>query len=85
MPISAEALADQIAQHMRRHNRDVVTLRWSDFYVLCERERLKSGFYTALAKGLAKSSVLFLQGTSTVVFVKDFDFAPYGDRHFSGK
>lgn len=81
MPISAENLSDEIVQRMRRYNRDVLTVRWSDFYKLCERDRLKKGFIDALVGHLAEASVLFVQGSSAVAFVKDYDFAPYYDVH----
>lgn len=79
MTITVHRLADDIVQHMRRHNRNVLTLRWPDFYKLCERDRLRKGFTDALAAQLAESSIVMSQGVAIVAFVNDYDFAPYRD------
>jgi len=81
MPVSTEKIADEIVQHMRRSNCNVLTLRWSDFYLLCDRDRLRKGFMDALSQSLEQSSILLTQGTSIVAFVKDYDFAPYHRVH----
>jgi hypothetical protein len=78
MPITINSLADSLVQRMRRHSHNVITLRWSDFYVLCERDRLRQSFLDGLSARLAESSVVMACGRATVVFVNDFDFAPYG-------
>ncbi len=74
--MTASGVADEIAQHMRRNGMDVLTMRWPEFYSLCERHRMKGGFLEALRTQLAQSSILFVQGIAVVAFVKDFDFAP---------
>jgi len=85
MPISINTLADSIVQHMRLNNQNVLTLRWSDFYQLCERDRLRQGFLEGLAESLADSSVVLARGKATVAFVNDFDFAPYRSANISGR
>lgn len=85
MPISINTLADAIVQHLRLNNQNVLTLRWSDFYRLCERDRLRQGFLDGLAGRLADSSVVLACGKATVAFVNDFDFAPYHSASISGR
>jgi len=77
MPIAINSLADQIVQYMRLNNQNVLTVRWSDFYKLCARDRLRQGFLDGLAERLSESSVVMAQGKATVAFVNDFDFAPF--------
>lgn len=85
MPIAINTLADNIVQHMRLHNQNVLTLRWSDFYRLCERDRLRQSFLDGLSSRLAESSIVMACGKATVAFVNDFDFAPYRSANSSGR
>lgn len=77
MPKSVESVADEIVQTMRRSNYNVLTVRWPEFYELCDRDRLRKGFLESLSARLAESSILLAHGNSTVVLVRDYDFSPY--------
>ncbi len=76
MAKNAKQIAQEVANNMKSSGLDAVTLRWPAFYTLVERERIKPEFMAALRVALKAESILIAEGSSVVVFSKDFDFAP---------
>jgi hypothetical protein len=76
MPKSPTAIADEIAETMRKEGMDFATLKWPDFYSFTERERIKGGFMDDLRAALQRESIIMIEGVAIVAFVKDFDAAP---------
>lgn len=76
MPRTPVAIADEIAETMRKEGMDFATMKWKDFYKFAERARIKGAFMEDLGVALQKESIVMVEGVAVVAFVKDFDAAP---------
>lgn len=76
MPRSAVEIADEIQECMKRKGVEVLTVKWSVFYTLVDRKRIKDEFQDALSEECRKRSILVAYGQAVVAFVKDYDFSP---------
>jgi hypothetical protein len=68
--------ADTILESMRKHGKDVITVKWADMYKLLNKERIKDAYLEKLRDNLKAQSILMTWGNSVFVFAKDFNFAP---------
>ena len=75
MSKSAQLVAEEIQDILRRNAKDVVTFSWPDFYKVAERARLKDAFTTELTKKLRELGFLVSYGQAVVLVGKDFKFA----------
>jgi uncharacterized FlgJ-related protein len=76
MAKSAQSVAEDIQELLRKNAIDVVTIPWPDFYKLAERERIKDAFMEELRSKLREHALLISYGQAVVLIGKDFKFSP---------
>lgn len=75
MARSAQAVAEDIQELLRKNTIDVVTIPWPDFYKLAGRERIKDAFMAELSNKLREFALLISYGQAVVLIGKDFKFS----------
>lgn len=75
MAKSAQSIAEEIQELLRKNTKDVITIPWSDFYKLSGRERIKNAFMEELSKKLREFALLISYGQAVVLIGKDFKFS----------
>jgi len=72
---SAQAVAKDINELMRLNKNECITLKWPQFYELCERERIADVVMDSIAKQLKKNDLHIIYGNN-VIIVRDFCWNP---------
>lgn len=75
MAKSAQSVAEDIQELLRKNAIDVVTIPWPDFYKLAGRERIKDAFMAELSNKLREFALLISYGQAVVLIGKDFKFS----------
>lgn len=75
MAKSAQSVAEDIQELLRKNALDVVTIPWPDFYKISGRERIKDAFMAELTQKLREFGLLINFGQVVVLIGKDFKFA----------
>jgi len=75
MAKSAQAVAKDINELMRLNKNECITLKWPQFYELCERERIADVVMDNIAKQLKKNDLHIIYGNN-VIIVRDFCWNP---------
>ncbi len=76
MATSSKKAADLLRELLNKSSRDVVTLKWDEFYEAIERERLSEGFMNDLVQKGKEASLHISFGNATVLVAKDYNFNP---------
>ena len=74
MAKSAQSVAEDIQELLRKNALDVVTIPWPDFYKISGRERIKDAFMMELSNKLREFALLISYGQAVVLIGKDFKF-----------
>lgn len=75
MAKSAQAIAKEINELMRKNGNECITLKWGQFYEICERERLADVVMGKVAESLKKNDLHIIYGNN-VIIVRDFCWNP---------
>jgi hypothetical protein len=76
MPKSIKEIVSHIADIMRKNGNEAITLKWDQFYKICDRERIESVILERVEKELKKSDMHVVYANSTVIVVRDFYWKP---------
>lgn len=75
MAKSAQVIAEELQELLRKNALDVVTIPWPDFYKVSARQRIKVEFQNDLAAALKELGLLIVYGSSVVLIGKDYNFS----------
>jgi len=76
MATSSKKAAELLREMLNKGARDIVTLKWDEFYSAIERERMSEGFMNDLVQKGKEASLHISFGNATVLVAKDYDFNP---------
>ena len=60
---------------MRKNGNECITLKWEQFYEICERERLAEVVMERVSESLKKNDLHIIYGNN-VIIVRDFCWKP---------
>ena len=75
MAKSAQAISKEINELMRKNGNEWITLKWEQFYEICERERLAEVVMERVSESLKKNDLHIIYGNN-VIIVRDFCWKP---------
>ena len=76
MATSSKMAAELLREMLNKVSRDIVTLKWGEFYDAIERERLSEDFMNDLIQKCKEASLHISFGNATVLVAKDYIFSP---------
>ena len=75
MAKGAQAISKQINELMRKNGNECITLKWDQFYEICERERLVEVVMERVSESLKQNDLHIIYGNN-VIIVRDFCWKP---------
>ena len=75
MAKTAQNIAAELNEIMRKNGNECMTLKWAQFYKVCERERLADVVMGNIAKHMKKNDLHIIYGNNVIV-VRDFCWNP---------
>jgi len=75
MAKSASNIASEINELMRTNGNECITLKWEQFYKVCDRERIAEVVLNNVEKELKKNDLHIIYGNNVIV-VRDFCWSP---------
>ncbi|MBO0369246.1 hypothetical protein GIB23_19380 [Pseudomonas putida] len=75
MAKSAQSIATDLNEIMRKNGNECVTLKWVQFYEVCERDRLADVVMENISKQVKKFDLHVIYGNNVIV-VRDFCWRP---------
>ena len=75
MAKGAQAISKEINELMRKNGTECITLKWEQFYEICERERLAEVVMERVSESLKKNDLHIIYGNN-VIIVRDFCWKP---------
>lgn len=77
MSKSSGVVVRELADLMRRSDTKVITMRWPEFYVFCERERMTEKFLNAIYEQAKLNENLIVSwGQNVFLVAYDMNFSP---------
>ena len=76
MATSAKQAAEMLRVMINTQGKDVVTLKWQEFYDVIDRERMSIEYMADVTKKAKEASLHVSFGNATVLVAKDYDFQP---------
>lgn len=68
-------IASEINDIMRKNGNECITLKWAQFYEICDRERMAEVIMENISKQLKKNDLHIIYGNNVIV-VRDFCWNP---------
>lgn len=75
MAKTAQSIAAELNEIMRGNGNEYITLKWAQFYKVCERARLADVVMENIEKQLKKHDLRIIYGNNVIV-VRDFCWSP---------
>ena len=75
MAKGAQAISKEINELKRKNGNECITLKWEQFYEICERERLAEVVMERVSESLKKNDLHIIYGNN-VIIVRDFCWKP---------
>lgn len=75
MAKSASVIAKEINELMRTNGNECITLKWPQFYKICERDRLADVVMEKVKTSLKQNDLHIVYGNN-VIIVRDFCWRP---------
>ncbi|MGU5660266.1 hypothetical protein, partial [Aeromonas veronii] len=69
MPSSPQHIASEIDEIMRRNGNEAITLKWEQFYTICDREKLAEVILEKVSMQLKKRDIHIVYAGSNVIVV----------------
>ena len=69
------SIASEVNELLRKNGNEFMTLKWAQFYKICDRERLADVVMENIAKQLKKNDLHIIYGNNVIV-VRDFCWSP---------
>lgn len=76
MPRSASSISSNINDLMRMNGNEGITLKWEQFYELCDRSRIAPVVMENIATQLKKNDLHIVYANNNVIIVRDFCWNP---------
>lgn len=76
MATTAKQAVALLREMLNKAGSEVVTLKWSQFYEVIERERLSEDYIADVVKKAKEVSLLVCYGHAVVLVAKDYPFSP---------
>lgn len=73
---SAREVVEELDDRLRKTDQPYLTLPWTEFYTLCERERIKQPFQAGIQQEASGRSLTVAYGQNVVVVCPDRNIAP---------
>ena len=75
MAKGAQAISKEINELMRKNGNECITLKWEQFYEICERGGLAEVVMERVSESLKKNDLHIIYGNN-VIIVRDFCWKP---------
>ena len=75
MAKGSQAISKEINDLMRKNGNECITLKWPQFYEICDRERLADVVMVKISESLKKNDLHIIYGNN-VIIVRDFCWKP---------
>ncbi|MBJ2260088.1 hypothetical protein GHO25_25520 [Pseudomonas sp. FSL R10-1350] len=75
MSKAVSSIASEVNELLRKNGNEFMTLKWAQFYKICDRERLADVVMENIAKQLKKNDLHIIYGNNVIV-VRDFCWSP---------
>ncbi|MFQ2110587.1 hypothetical protein D3C87_1138740 [compost metagenome] len=76
MPNTPLTIASEIDEIMRKNGNEGITLKWEQFYKICDREKLAEVILEKIRAQLKKRDIHIVYAGSNVIVVRDFCWKP---------
>jgi predicted AlkP superfamily pyrophosphatase or phosphodiesterase len=76
MAKSAKTISNDINELMRKNGNESITIKWSQFYEICDRDRLADVIIEKISEELKKNDLHIIYGNNNVIVVRDFCWKP---------
>lgn len=76
MAKSAKSVSLDINELMRKNGNEAITLKWDQFYQICERDRMAGVVMEKISDELKKNDLYVIYGNNNVIVVRDFCWKP---------
>lgn len=76
MPNTPLTIASEIDEIMRKNGNEGITLKWEQFYRICDREKLAEVILEKIRAQLKKRDIHIVYAGSNVIVVRDFCWKP---------
>jgi hypothetical protein len=76
MAKSAKTISIDINELMRKNGNEAITIKWSQFYEICDRDRLADVIMDKISEELKKNDLHIIYGNNNVIVVRDFCWKP---------
>ncbi|WP_218581168.1 hypothetical protein, partial [Pseudomonas sp. FSL R10-2189] len=75
MSKAVSSIASEVNELLRKNGNEFMTLKWAQFYKICDRERLADVVMENIAKQLKKNDLHSSDGNNVIV-VRDLCWSP---------
>lgn len=76
MSKSARAISLDLNDLMRKNGNEGITIKWNQFYEICDRDRIADVVMTKIAEELKKNDLHIIYGNNNVIVIRDFCWNP---------
>ena len=76
MSKSAKLISSDLNDLMRKNGNEGITLKWDQFYEICERERMAVVVQERIAEKHKKNDLYIIYGNNNVIIIRDFCWKP---------
>lgn len=76
MAKSIQSISSDINDLIRKNGNEGITLKWNQFYDICDRDRIADSIMEKIAANLKKHDLYIVYGHSHVIIVRDFCWNP---------
>ena len=75
MSKAVSSIASEVNELLRKNGNEFMTLKWAQFYKICDRERLADVVMENIEKKKKKNDLHIIYGNNVIV-VRDFCWSP---------
>lgn len=76
MAKSIQSICSDVNDLIRKNGNEAITLKWSQFYDVCDRDRIADVILEKISSTLKKYDLYIIYGNSHVIVVRDFCWKP---------
>ena len=76
MAKSIQSISSDINDLIRKNGNEGITLKWDQFYEICDRDRLADVIMEKISEELKKNDLHIIYGNNNVIVVRDFCWKP---------
>ena len=76
MAKSIQSISSDINELIRKNGNEGITLKWDQFYEICDRDRIADVIMEIISSHLKKYDLYIIYGNNHVIIVRDFCWKP---------